>query len=427
MSYFKTTFIAIVALLLGSGLTLLFTAKYQGEVSSADDKPLYWVAPMDSNFRKDKPGKSPMGMDLVPVYPQQQDSQQLSQGIILISPQVENNIGVRTQRVALEHLNKVINTVGYVRYDQDKIIHIHPRVEGWIEELHVKAEGDQVKKGEALYSLYSPELVNVQEEYILALKRNDYKIIRSTEARLLALNVDPDFIKKLKKSRQAHKAVTFYSSQSGFIKMLAIREGFFVKPGTTLMSVGQLDEVWVEAEVFARQAAQIKEGLAVTMSADYFPGHEWQGKIDYVYPSLDPITRTLRLRLRFANSDFLLKPDMYTQVNIATGPHNEIIAVPKEAVIRTGKQNRAVLALGDGKFKSVEVLLGRQGEKLVEVLEGLNIGDNIVTSAQFLIDSESSKSSDFKRMDAVLQSSDAHIDHTSMDHSSMVTGDNRND
>jgi Cu(I)/Ag(I) efflux system membrane fusion protein len=416
MSYFKTIFIAIVALLLGSGLTIIFIEKPDLAESSSVDEPLYWVAPMDSNFRKDKPGKSPMGMDLIAVYPQKQNNQKHSEGSVIISPQVENNIGVRKQLVTLEHLNNVINTVGYVRYDEYKIIHIHPRVEGWIEELHVKSEGDQVKKGQALYSLYSPELVNVQEEYILALKRKDNKIIRSTEARLLALNVDPEFIKKLKKSRVVHKAVTFYSSQNGFIKMLSVREGFFAKPDTTLMSIGQLDEVWVEAEVFARQAAQIKEGLAVTMLADYFPGHKWQGKVDYVYPSLDPVTRTLRLRLRFANSDFLLKPDMYTQVNIVTGPHNKMIAVPKESVIRTGKQDRVVLALGEGRFKSVAVLLGRQGENLVEIIEGLKVGDSIVTSAQFLLDSESSKSSDFKRMDANLEeNSQPQIDHASMD------------
>lgn len=164
------------------------------------------------------------------------------------------------------------------------------------------------------------------------------------------------------------------------------------------MSIGQLEQVWVEAEVFERDAAQVKAGLPVTMTLDYLPGKSWQGKVDYVYPSLNAQNRTLRVRLKFDNKDFELKPNMFTHVEIETQTRHDSILVPKEAVIRTGKQDRVVLVLGEGQFKSIAVKIGGVEQGNVEILEGLSEGDSIVTSAQFLIDSESSKNSDFKRM-----------------------------
>ena len=155
------------------------------------------------------------------------------------------------------------------------------------------------------------------------------------------------------------QTLTFYAPQSGVVDNLNIREGFFVKPGTTLMSVGTLDDVWVEAEVFERQAALVNVGLPVTMTLDYLPGKRWQGEVDYVYPALDPKTRTARVRLRFKNPDALLKPNMFAQVAIHANAENDALVIPKEAVIRTGDQDRVVLALGEGRFKSVEVELGR--------------------------------------------------------------------
>ena len=179
---------------------------------------------------------------------------------------------------------------------------------------------------------------------------------------------------------------------------LNIREGFYVKPGTTLMSVGSLDDVWVEAEVFERQAALVEVGLPVTMSLDYLPGKEWRGTVDYVYPSLDEKTRTLRIRLRFNNAAGTLKPNMFAQVLIETSQGGDGLIVPREAVIRTGSQDRVVLALGEGHFKSIAIGLGGVNEQYAEILTGLNADDTVVVSAQFLLDSESSKNSDFMRM-----------------------------
>jgi membrane fusion protein, copper/silver efflux system len=305
---------------------------------------------------------------------------------------------VRTAPVESRALPARIRTVGYVQYDEDRLIHIHPRVDGWIEKLHVKAAGDPVVEGQALYELYSPQLVNAQEELLLALKRNNDRLVQAAQDRLLALQLSPQFISELRRDRQIRQTVTFHAPQSGVVDNLNIREGFFVGPGTTLMSIGSLDDVWVEAEVFERQAALVQVGLPVTMTLDYLPGKEWHGTVDYVYPSLDEKTRTLRIRLRFNNNAGTLKPNMFAQVLIAANQGDAGLIIPREAVIRTGDQDRVVLALGAGRFKSVAVELGRVGEQYAEIRRGLNEDDVVVVSAQFLLDSESSKSSDFMRM-----------------------------
>jgi len=368
--------------------------------AAGEREPLHWVAPMDPNYKRDKPGKSPMGMDLIPVYADAVGGSETGPGTIRISPEVVNNLGVRTAKAVRKPLHSMIRTVGYIQYDEDHLVHIHPRVKGWIEKLYVKASGDPVSEGQALYELYSPELVNAQEELLLALKRNNERLIRAAEDRLKALQLSEDIVSDLKKSRKVNQTITFYAPQAGVVDNLKIREGFFVQPGTTLMSIGSLDDVWVEAEVFERQATLVSVDMPVTMALEYLPGREWLGKVDYVYPALDEKTRTLRVRLRFNNSDGLLQPNMFAQVVLHADSDTDSIIVPREAVIRTGNQNRVVLALGEGRFKSIAVKLGRTDEKSAEVLDGLSVGETVVTSAQFLLDSESSKTSDFRRMEA---------------------------
>ncbi len=392
----------VIALLLGTAVgasaVLFSTIEQSAQNDSREKKPLYWVAPMDSNYRRDEPGLSPMGMDLVPVYEQDEENQQGGPGAVTISPAVVNNLGVRTAKAQLKHLKNEVKTVGYVQYNQDQLVHIHPRVQGWVERLFVKAAGERVMLGAPLYTLYSPQLVNAQEEFVLAVNRKNTVLIRAAKARLKSLNMSEDFINKLQTSKQIKQNVTFYARQSGVVDELNVREGFYVKPGTTMMSIGKLDEVWVEAEVFERQAELIEIDSPVTMTLDYLSGQKWVGKVDYIYPTLDAKNRTLRVRLRFDNADHQLKPNMFAQVNIHTKTDKQQLIVPKEAVIRTANQNRVVVALGEGRFKSVAVELGRSDDQGVVVRSGINIDDEVVISAQFLLDSESSKSSDFKRM-----------------------------
>ena len=396
----------VIGMVIGGFLTFgvysFMAPTNSGEASSvvtAEKKPLYWVAPMDANYKRDKPGKSPMGMDLVPVYDDGGKGPDEGPGTIRISPDVVNNLGVRTAIVSYKSLHTEINTVG----------HIHPRVQGWIEKLYVKAIGDPVKKGQPLYEIYSPELVNAQEELLLALDRKNSRLISAAENRLSALQLPKSSIVKLKKTKKVQQTITFYSPQNGVVENLKIREGFYVKPGSTLMSIGDLSEVWVEAEVFERQAGQVKTGTPVTMTLDYLPGKTWQGKVDYIYPTLDAKTRTVKVRLRFKNEDGEFKPNMFAQIAIHTTGDEQVLLIPKEALIRTGNQDRVVLALGEGSFKSVAVSVGRYDSESVEILEGVRDGEKVVSSAQFLLDSESSKSSDFKRMNSDVDEADASM------------------
>lgn len=386
---------------------------------TSEKKPLYWVAPMDANFRKDAPGKSPMGMDLVPVYADSGEGVDEGPGTIRISPDVINNLGVRTANVQLKNLQNQIDTVGYVTYDEDKLVHIHPRVDGWVEKLYVTTVGSVVKKDQPLYDIYSPELVNAQEELLLALDRQNKRLISAAENRLIALNLPRKAIAELKKSRQVQQNITFYAPQNGVVENLKIRSGFFVKPGATLMSIGDLSEVWVEAEVFERQAAQVQVGSNVTMRLDYLPGKAFDGKIDFIYPTLDAKTRTVKVRIRVDNQSGEFKPNMFAQVAIHTSNKEQALLIPKEALIRTGSQDRVVLALGGGSFKSIAVTVGHFDSNSVEILSGLTEGEKVVSSAQFLLDSESSKSSDFIRMNhASIDMTSQNINDNTMDMSS---------
>lgn len=378
------------------GYLMQSTAGSAGSSDNAKKEPLYWVAPMDPNYRRDKPGKSPMGMDLIPFYGD--DGGESSPGTVRIDPDVINNLGVTTATVTSSRLNLDIETVGYVQFDENRVLTVSPRVEGWIENLFVKAVGNSVKAGQPLYSIYSPEMVNAQEELVLASQRGNQVLIDAAEERLRALQVSESEIKKLKETHKIQKTITVKAKQSGVLDKLTVREGAFVKPSMNLMTIAQLDKIWVIAEVFERQLNQVEVGNKVQMDLEYAPGKDWEGKVDYVYPSLNPKTRTGQVRIHFNNPDAFLKPGMFANLNINAGLGDESLIIPKEALIRMGGSNRVVLALGDGKFKSVNVDVGRLGSSRVEILSGLMAGDEIVTSAQFLIDSESSKSSDFKRM-----------------------------
>ncbi|NHN35797.1 efflux RND transporter periplasmic adaptor subunit [Pseudomaricurvus alcaniphilus] len=375
------------------------------------NKPLYWVAPMDPNFRRDQPGKSPMGMDLIPVYKDKGGDEAV--GTVTISPQVINNLGVRTATVTRGHLEVKLDTVGYVQFDEEHLVHIHPRVEGWIEKLYVKAAGDPVTEGAPLYALYSPTLVNAQEELLLALKRQNPLLVAAALERLAALQVPESEIQRLQESGKVSQVITIKAPQSGVLANLDLREGMFVQPGMEMMAIGQLAHIWVIGEVFERQAANVRTGDAVSVRLDYLPGREWRGRVDYIYPSLNSKTRTAQVRVHLDNPDAYLRPGMFAQLAIATQPAQQALLIPREALIRTGSQSRVVLAKGEGRFKSIEVNVGRIGASQVEILSGLKERERIVTSAQFLIDSESSKTSDFRRM------SQADINHKGMNHEDM--------
>ena len=371
-------------------------------VAVDDEKEvIYWVAPMDANYRRDKPGKSPMGMALVPVYAS--DAGNHSSGVT-ISPEVIQNLGIRTMAAERSRLWRSIDTVGYVDYDESRVSHIHLRTEGWIEHLAARSEGERVRKGEKLLELYSPDLVNAQDEFVQALVSGNKSLIRASRERLIALGVPTDQVKRLEKTRKVEQNISIYSPQDGVVSKLMVRHGMFVTPKDQVMSLADLSSIWLLAEIYESQADWVKVGLPAEVTLAFLPGRTWEGQVEYIYPSLDPKTRTLKARLRFDNPDEALKPNMYAHVKIFAGAREGIIVIPVEALIRTGRESRVVIALGEGRFASRTVTAGIESGDWVEILSGLEPGEEVVTSGQFLIDSEASLKASMTRM----QSPDAN-------------------
>lgn len=368
----------------------------KGREASADREIFYWVAPMDPNYRRDEPGKSPMGMDLVPVYADEVDNQP---GVVTIDPTIVNNLGVRTVEAQVGELPRRIETVGYVGFDEDTMQHIHTRVDGWIETLATKTTGDEVRKGQLLFELYSPTLVNAQEEYLTALRSGNEPLIEASEERLAALGVNAAEISRLKDAKSVHQLVRYYANADGIIDRLGVREGIYVTPATDIMSIAKLDRVWVLAEIFERQAGWVKEGQKAVVQLDYLPGRVFEGVVDYVYPELDPGTRTLKVRIRFDNEDESLRPNMFARVEIEAAGLGEVVHVPREAVIRGGSVDRVVVALGNGRFRSRAVTLGIESGDRIAIRRGIDAGEEIVISGQFLIDSESNIEAAMRRME----------------------------
>ena len=366
---------------------------------------LYWQAPMDPSYRRDQPGKSPMGMDLVPVYAENVDAEA---GIVSIDPSVIGNLGVRTATAEYGKLSRRIETVGYVGFDEDTLQHIHTRVDGWIEKLETKAAGDPVREGQLLFELYSPTLVNAQQEYLAAARSGTATMVEASRMRLLALGVTRGEIERLDRERMVSQRVSIHADSDGFVAHLGVREGVYVMPATEVMSIAKLDRVWIQAEVFERQAAWVQTGQVAEVELDYLPGTRWRGTVDYVYPELDPKTRTLRVRLRFNNEDEVLRPGMFARVTLYGTETDPVVHVPREALIRGGSVDRVVLALGDGRFRAQPVQVGIESGDRAAIESGLSAGDRVVTSAQFLIDSESNIDSALMRMD---NDADLHSGH----------------
>ena len=384
----------MITVTLLSGCLSFYNLVSADTVSEQEKEILYWVAPMDPNYRRDQPGKSPMGMDLIPYYSTSDEND----NSVRISPAVVQNLGVRTSKAELTRLWRGIDTVGYVDYDESKVSHIHLRTEGWIEQLAVESEGERVKKGDFLFDVYSPKLVNAQEELVTALATGNKGLISATKERLSALGISSSQIRALEKNKKVRQRISIYAPQDGVVSVLPVREGMFVKPSQKVMTLGDLSSVWLLAEVFERQSQWVEVGQDAEVNLSYIPGKSWNGKVEYIYPSLDPKTRTLKVRLRFDNPGERLKPNMYANVKIYGGAKENTIVIPLEGLIRSGREERVILALGDGRFEARKVRAGIESGNYVEILEGVEQGDAIVTSGQFLIDSEASMRASLNRM-----------------------------
>lgn len=357
-------------------------------------KILYWKGPMDPNYRSDKPGLSPMGMKLVPVYADDSGAGEASD--VKISPATVNNLGVQTTEVEQGTLSHQLELVGYVGYDEDTITSINTRADGWVEKLAVKSAGDAVHRGQLLYQLFSPKLATAEREYLTSLASGSQSLVAASRERMRALGFTTAQIDQLTRTRKTSDRVSRYAESAGVVMSLGVSEGAYVMPATQVMKLADLRTVWVLVEVDESQAGLLHVGQEADAVFDAFPGRHWQGVVDYVYPDLSAMTRTVKVRLRFANSDLRLQPNMYAHITMEAKAQHEgqaasqpgPVYIPNLALIRTGQSQRVIVALGDGRFDICPVQAGLTSGDKVQILKGLRVGQRVVTSAMFLIDSE---------------------------------------
>ena len=361
----------------------------------------YWVSPMDPGYIRDKPGKAPCGMDLVPVY---EEVGEETPGTIKVSPTTIQSMGVRTAKVEVRPLSRLTLAVGLVNFNERNLATITTKVNGWVERLYVNATGDSVRKGQTLLSLYSPELVSSQEEYLLALRNlkvmkgspvkelaeGAQRLAAASRRRLAYFDISAGQIAELERTGQVRKHLTLFSPANGIVTKRMVTQGMYVQAGMPLLEVADLSTIWVDADIYQYELPWIKVGQTVDMTLDYLPGETFRGKTDYIYPYLKEATRTARVRLRFPNPQLKLKPEMFAQVKIESPVSHQAVVVPSDAVLDTGLKQHVFIALGQGRFEPREVKLGVLGnDGFREVLSGLKGGEDVVTSAQFMLDSES--------------------------------------
>jgi Cu(I)/Ag(I) efflux system membrane fusion protein len=355
---------------------------------------------MHPQIVKDEPGTCPIcGMDLVEKL---LDPMTGKHPEVALSSAVVQSMAVRTAAVERGTLWKYIRTVGRVEYDETRIAHIHPRATGWIEGLKLRAEGEPVKRGQELAQLYSPDILSAQVDFLLALTPQPEGVaqVKADKARnlLRLLDVPNAIIREIERSGETRNTVPILSPIDGVVIQMVAREGMYVNRDSEMFTVVDLSKVWVLVDVFEHQIDWLREGLSAEIRVPAHPGRTWEGEVDYLYPELDPKTRTLRVRLVFDNPDLLLKPNMFAEVVIYGGPKRNVLKIPREALIVTGERESVVRALGGGRFQPVDVVTGMRRGGEVEILSGLEEGDEIVVSGQFLIDSESSLQASFRRM-----------------------------
>ena len=369
------------------------------KTDSAGRRILYWHDPMYPQQKFDKPGKSPfMNMDLVPVYA----DDKAAGGGVAVSPNVRQSLGMRTAAAEMTELRQELAAVGYVQPDERRIARAEVRTQGWVERLNVRAVNDPVRAGQVLAEIYSPELLQAQEEYVLVrrmAKANaaDEALAVAARRRLELLGMGSAAIAKLEESGIASRRVALVAPISGVVSELGVREGAMVQAGMPAFTLTDLSSVWITVEVPESQAAVLRQGQRASATVQTLPGMRFDGRIDYIYPELNAQTRTVKARIVSPNSGYALKPGMFANVLLATTAR-KAITVPTEAVIKTG--TRTVVVVLDGeRFRAATVSVGAESDGRSEILSGLKVGDQVVASGQFLIDSEASLRGALARLD----------------------------
>ena len=361
--------------------------------ATASRTPLYYRNPMDPNQHSPVPAKDAMGMDYVPVYAEDVG------GEVRISPAVVNNLGVRTEPVVRGSLPRGVQTVGYVQFDERKVQQVRPRAEGWVEGLAVRAMGETVQAGQLLFTLYSPMLESVQQEYLDALKIGNRELIDASRDRLRAVGLDAGTAARLAQSGRAAGRIPFHAPISGVITELEAREGAMLTPEMSALTITGLGSLWVVAEVPESPSAWVRQGTHAEVRFPSQPGEPIHGRVEYVYPELNMETRTVRARIVLDAPPQDVRPNMLATVRLTAEDGDAVLHIPRSAVIRNGARDRVVVALGDGRFASRTVVAGAEGGDRIAIREGLQEGDRVVVAAQFLLDSEANLGAGLDRLD----------------------------
>jgi RND family efflux transporter MFP subunit len=398
LSLLVLALVAVAAFFIGRGSS---TGEAAGQTAMTTEtaattdgerKIIYWRAPMNPSEIYDQPGKSRMGMDLVPVY----EDEASGAGVVSIDPVTMQNIGVRTAPVVIVPLERTVRTTGRFAVNEQRTTAVSPKISGWVETLHVNFEGARVQKGQPLLEIYSPELVSTQEEYLLALRHavrlgeapDAQRLVEAARRRLAYWDISEAQVQRLEETGEPTKTLTLFAPAAGTVAETKVIEGQKIMAGQTLMKLSNLSTLWLMVDIYEQDLAWVGVGTTASIELPYDPSRTIAGRVSYLYDELDAATRTVKARVEVPNPGLKLKPAMYATVYLLGGRTEAHPVVPSEAVIRTGDREVVILALGEGRFMPAEVETGVEADGRVQILSGLIGNEEVVTSAQFLIDSE---------------------------------------
>jgi len=388
----------ILFLLLLSSDFAFAQSDVESQLSIAETR---YICPMHSHIVRDHPGTCPIcGMQL---EARQAKSSESKANLVTIATGIQQQMSLVTQRVERGRLWKHIRTLGQLTVDETQISHVHPRVEGWIQVLHVNSQGQEVTKGELLFELYSPQLVVAQEDFLQTMElvtqqASSKHLLAQARLKLKLLGLAPQVIQELERKKRSFYTVPFYAEQGGVVTQLSVRQGMFIDAKTEMMAIADLSRLWVIADVFESQFDWVQQGKAVEVHLPELGIHKLETSIDYIYPQLDVKTRSLKVRLKLDNELKRLKPGMMANVEIFAGPKADVLFIPEQAVLQGRDRQRVVVKQSQQEFVVKQVDTGMATNGLVEIITGLDEGEQVVTSGQFLIDSEANLQASFERL-----------------------------
>ncbi len=358
---------------------------------SAKRRIKHWVAPMDPTYIRDKPGESPMGMDLVPVYEGEVEAKGVP-GTVTVDPVMVQNMGVRVAGVERGAISRRVRTIGEVDVAEDQLSVVNLRFSGWIEKIYVDQTGQAVRQGQALFSIYSPELVAALKEFLIAYNAggSESDLARAAVERVRLWGIPQATLDEVAGKQNVSRTTVIRAPRGGYVLHKNVVEGARVVAGTDLYRIGNLKTIWVNAEVYEFDAPWIRVGQQASMELSYQRGRTFAGTVNYIYPTLNKKSRTLTVRLKFENPGIELKPGMFATVRIEAQRKQGVLLIPTEAIIHSGERQLVFTTREVGKYQPREIITGLVGDgHLTEVLSGLREGETVVTSGQFLLDSES--------------------------------------